>query len=87
MDVAFAGGRSNTGNNIMKCWAGVDRMKNVLVFTGWPWAREEFGLVKPQVALRQFHAFDEFKSPSPVWNPSTTSPFTHRLLHPQVIPH
>ena len=87
MDVSLAGGRSNTDNNIMKCWAGVDRMKNVLVFTGWPWAREEFGLVKPQVALRQFHAFDEFKSPSPVWNPSTTSPFTHRLLHPQVIPH
>ena len=87
MDVSLAGGRSNTGNNIMKCWAGVDRMKNVLVFTGWPWAREEFGLVKPQVALRQFHAFDEFKSPSPVWKPVTSNPFTHRLLHPQVIPH
>ena len=87
MDVALAGGHSNTDNNIMKCWAGVDRMKNVLVFNGWPWAREEFGLVQPQVALQQFHAFYEFYSPSPVWKPLTSSPFTHRLLHPQVIPH
>ena len=87
MDVSLAGGRPNTDNNIMKCWAGVDRMKNVLVFHGWPWAREEFGLVQPQVALQQFHAFYEFYSPSPVWKPLTSSPFTHRLLHPQVIPH
>ena len=87
LDVPFAGGRSNTGNNIMKCWAGVDRMKNVLVFNGWPWARKEFGLVKPQVALQQFHAFYEFYSPSPVWKPLTSSPFTHRLLYPQAIPH
>ena len=87
MDVALAGGHSNTDNNIMKCWAGVDRMKNVLVFNGWPWARKEFGLVKPQVALQQFHAFYEFYSPSPVWKPLTSSPFTHRLLYPQAIPH
>ena len=87
MDVSLAGGCSNTDNNIMKCWAGVDRVKNVLVFTGWPWAQEEFGLVKPQVALQQFHAFYEFYSPLPVWKPLTSSPFTHGLLHPQAIPH
>ena len=87
MDVALAGGHSNTDNNIMKCWAGVDRMKNVLVYNGLPWAREEYGLVERQVALQQFHAFDEFYSRSPVWKPLTSSPFTHWLLHPQVIPH
>ncbi len=73
LDVPFAAGRPNTGNNIMKCAFGVDRMKNVLEYNRLPWAREEYGLVEPQVALAQFHAFYEFKSPSPVWNPFFTS--------------
>ena len=87
MDVAFAAGRPNTGNNIMKCAFGVDRMKNVLEYNRLPWAREEFGLVKPEVALQQFHAFGEFKSPLPVWNPFLLPglPLTHWLLHPQAI--
>ena len=66
MDVPFAAGRPNTGNNIMKCAFGVDRMKNVLEYSRSPWARREYGLVEPQVALQQFHAFAEFKSPAPV---------------------
>ena len=57
MDVAFAAGRPNTDNNIMKCAFGVDRMKNVLEYNGLSWARKEYGLVEPQVALAQFHAF------------------------------
>ena len=79
MDVAFAVGRPNTGNNIMKCAFGVDRMKNVLEYNGLSWARKEYGLVEPQVALAQFHAFYEFKSPSPVWNPFLLPglPLTH----------
>jgi hypothetical protein len=89
LDVPFAAGRPNTGNNIMKCAFGVDRMKNVLMFNGWSWAREEYGLVEPQVALAQFHAFYEFKLPSPVWNPFLLPglPLTHWLLHPQAIRH
>ena len=57
LDVPFAAGRPNTGNNIMKCAFGVDRMKNVLEYNGLSWARKEYGLVEPQVALAQFHAF------------------------------
>ena len=89
MDVALAGGHSNTDNNIMKCAFGVDRMKNVLEYNSLSWAREEYGLVEPQVALAQFHAFYEFKLPSPVWNPFLLPglPLTHWLLHPQAIRH
>ena len=89
MDVAFAAGRPNTDNNIMKCAFGVDRMKNVLEYNGLSWARKEYGLVEPQVALAQFHAFYEFKSPSPVWDPFLLPglPLTHWLLHPQAIRH
>ena len=79
-------GVPNTGNNIPKCFAGVDRYKHVLRYNDWEWVREDFGVPTRAIALRALHAFPEYESSWPVWKSLFVVSFNSRI-RTQALPH
>ena len=82
----FCTGVLNTGNNIPKCFAGVDRYKHVLRYNDWEWVQEDFGVPTRAVALTALQAFPEYESSWPVWKSLFVVSFNSRI-RTQALPH